>query len=79
MSFTPKCIENPFCFSIFGMPKTIVKIVNGEEKMSSVGFFCLNTWLPPLALYNTWVHFVEDSHSVVHLDLLSVDFFMNIF
>lgn len=35
------CIENSLCFSIFGMPKAIVKIVIVEEKMSVVGFFCL--------------------------------------
>lgn len=35
-----KCIVNSLCFSIFGMPKAIVKIVIVEEKISVVGFFC---------------------------------------
>lgn len=36
-----KCIENSLCFSIFGMPKAIVKIVIVDENISVVGFFCL--------------------------------------
>lgn len=33
--FTPKCIENSSCSSIFDMPRTIVKIVNGGEGVSA--------------------------------------------